>query len=207
MFKPLRYSLLLVCVSTAVEAQGETIRAVRVTGFVGGSGSLSALVVDPTGVSDTRLGPGVSAGLDMQHPTFSFGSLYAGVIGSFSTLQHGANLGDVAGPGTSAATVILGTAGMVLEARDWFSGVSATLRLGGGLKAYQFSANGASSSAGLTGDVGVGFRGGSGPVEVSWEFRFLPSAFDQAKLPLRGLAAQDQQQNDFLVTLGVSFRP
>jgi hypothetical protein len=129
------------------------------------------------------------------------------VAGSFSTLEHGANLGIAAGPGSSGATIILGTAWLVFEASDWFDNLRPTLRLGGGLKAYSFTTTGASSYAAFTGDFGAGFRGGAGPIEISGEVRFLPSAFDQAKLPLRGLVPQDQQQNDLLFTIGVTVKP
>jgi hypothetical protein len=37
--------------------------------------------------------------------------------------------------------------------------------------------------------------------------RYLPSAFDQGKLPLRGLAPQDQRQTDLLFTVGVTVKP
>lgn len=210
MFKRLTLSVLLsTLVVPGLAAQGGDVigsRSMRVTALTGGLAHSSALVVGPTGGSDTRLSPGPTFGLEVQYPTFSFGSLYAGVAGSFSTLEHGSNLGVAAGPGSSGATIILGTAGLSLEA-DWFDNLHPTLRLGGGLKAYSFTTSGASSYAGFTGDVGVGFRGGAGAVEVSGELRFLPSAFDQAKLPLRGLVPQDQQQNDLLFTVGVTIKP
>ena len=197
---------LVTAATTSASAQG-TSRPVRVSALSGGLAHLSALVVNPAGTSDTRLSAGPTFGLEIQHPTFSFGSLYAGVAGSFSTLEHGANLGVVAGPGSSGATLLLATGGLVVEASDWFANIRPTLRLGGGLKCYLFSTTGASSSTSLTGDVGAGFRGGTGPVEILAELRFLPSSFDQAKLPLRGLAPQDQAQNDLLFTIGVTIKP
>jgi hypothetical protein len=186
---------------------GTDSRSMRITALSGGLAHGSALVVDPAGSSDTRLSPGATFGLEVQYPAFSLGSLFAGIAGSFSTLEHGANLGVVAGPGSSGATLILGTAGIMFEASDWFDNLRPTLRLGAGLKAYSFTTTGASSYAGFTGDIGAGFRGGAGAIEISGELRFLPSAFDQAKLPLRGLAPQDQQQNDLLFTVGVTVRP
>jgi hypothetical protein len=42
---------------------------------------------------------------------------------------------------------------------------------------------------------------------VSGEVRFLPSTFDQAKIPLRGLVPQDQNQSDLLFTIGVTIKP
>ncbi len=203
-----RSIVLLVLAATELSAQSEPLsRPLRVSAISGGLAHGSALVVDPAGHSDTRLSPGATFGLEVQHATFSFGSLYAGLAGSFSTLEHGANLGVAAGPGSSGATIILGTAGLMLEASDWFENLRPTLRLGGGLKAYSFTTNGASSVASFTGDMGAGFRGGAGAIEISGELRYLPSAFDQAKLPLRGLAPQDQRQTDLLFTVGVTIKP
>jgi len=196
--------VLLTAATTSLSAQD---RPVRISALSGGLAHLSSLVVGPADAGDTRLSAGPTFGLEIQHPTFGFGALFAGVAGSFSTLEHGANLAASAGAGSSGATVILGTAGLVLEASDWFANVHPTLRLGGGIKYYMFSANGASSNLTLTGDVGAGFRGGTGPVEILAEVRFLPSSFDQAKLPLRGLTPQDQAQNDLLFTIGVTIKP
>lgn len=207
--KGLTLSALLLAVTVpGLLAQDQSAsRSIRLTAISGGLAHGSALVVDPAGAGDTRLGPGATFGLEIQHPTFSFGSLYAGVAGSFSTLEHGANLGVAAGPGSSGATIILGTAGLVFEALDWFDNLRPTLRLGGGLKAYSFTTEGASSYAGVTGDFGAGFRGGAGAIEISGEVRYLPSAFDQAKLPLRSLVPQDQRQTDLLFTVGVTVKP
>ena len=207
MITRLTLSVLFSAIATTALAAQDPGRSVRLTALSGGLSHGSALVVDPAGVSDTRLSAGPAFGLELQHPTFSFGSIYAGLAVSFSTLEHGANLGVVAGPGSSSATVMLGTAGLMIEATDWFDTIRPTLRLGGGLKAYSFTTNGASSYAGLTGDFGAGFRAGSGPIEIGAEVRYLPSAFDQGKLPLRGLAAQDQNQTDLLFTIGVTVRP
>ena len=209
MIKRLTLSMLLGCLAApALQAQGSLESgAMRITAISGGLAHGSALVVDPAGSSDTRLTAGPTFGLELQFPDFPLGSFFAGVAASFSSLEHGANLGVAAGPGSSGAAMILGTAGVVLEATDWFNNLRPTLRLGGGVKSYMFDANGASSNTSLTGDFGVGFRAGSGPIEILGEVRFLPSAFDQAKLPLRGLTPQDQQQNDLLFTVGVTVRP
>lgn len=207
MFQHLSRTVLLLALASPGIAAQEPSRAFRVTALSGGLAHSSALIEDPAGTSDTRLGPGPMFGLELQYATFSFASMYGGVAASFSTLEHGANLGVVAGPGSSSATLILGTAGLVLEQTDWFANVRPTLRLGGGFKSYSFTASGASSNLTFTGDFGAGFRGGAGSIEISGELRYLPSAFDQAKLPLRGLVAQDQQQNDLLFTIGVTIKP
>ena len=209
MFKRLTLSMLLgFLAAPALLAQGSLESgAMRITAISGGLAHGSSLVVDPAGSSDTRLTAGPTFGLELQFPDFPLGSFFAGLAASFSSLEHGANLGVAAGPGSSGAAMILGTAGIVFEATDWFDNLRPTFRLGGGFKSYMFDANGASSNSSLTGDFGVGFRAGSGPIEILGEVRFLPSAFDQAKLPLRGLTPQDQQQNDLMFTVGVTVRP
>jgi hypothetical protein len=211
MFKQLIFSIVLAALSApTLAAQGGGMiesGSMRFTALSGGLTHGSALVVDPAGRSDTRLTPGPTFGLELQLPDFPLGSFFAGISASFSSLEHGANLGAIAGPGSSDAAMLLGTAGVVFEATGWFDNVRPTLRLGGGFKSYMFSTNGASSNTTLTGDFGAGFRAGSGPIEIAGEVRFLPSAFDQAKLPLRGLVAQDQQQNDLMFTVGVTVRP
>ena len=210
MFKRLTPFLLLIFLAAPeLRAQGGTLEsgAMRITAISGGLTHGSALVVDPAGSSDTRLTPGPTFGLELQLPDFPLGAFFVGIAGSFSSLEHGVNLGVAAGPGSSAAAMILGTAGIVFEATDWFDNIRPTLRLGGGFKSYMFEADGASSNTSLTGDLGVGFRAGTGPIEILGEIRFLPSAFDQAKLPLRGLSPQDQQQNDLMFTVGVTVRP
>lgn len=210
MFKRLTPLLLLgFLAAPELRAQGGTLEsgAMRITAISGGLAHGSALVVDPAGSSDTRLTPGPTFGLELQFPDFPLGSFFAGLAASFSSLEHGVNLGVAAGPGSSDAAMILGTAGIMFEATEWFNNLRPTLRVGGGFKSYMFSANGASSNTTLTGDLGVGFRAGTGPIEILGEIRFLPSAFDQAKLPLRGLSPQDQQQNDLMFTVGVTVRP
>jgi hypothetical protein len=80
--------------------------------------------------------------------------------------------------------------------------------VGGGIKGYSFDLDAAESQWRPTGDVGVGLRGlGSGPIDVSAEVRYLPSSFDQARLPTRGITPQEQRQTDLLFVLGVSIRP
>ena len=210
MFKRLTFLMLLgFLAAPELRAQGGTLEsgAMRITAISGGLAHGSALVVDPSGSSDTRLTAGPAFGLELQFPDFPLGAFFAGIAASFSSLEHGANLGVVAGPGSSGAAMLLGTAGVVLEATDWFDNLRPTLRLGAGFKSYMFDANGASSNTSLTADVGIGFRAGTGPIEILGEVRFLPSAFDQAKLPLRGLSPQDQQQNDLMFTVGVTVRP
>jgi hypothetical protein len=82
-----------------------------------------------------------------------------------------------------------------------------TLRAGGGFKGYMFDLTGAEDQWRPTVDLGIGFRGGSGPIGVSAEVRYLGSTFDQAKLPIRGITPQSQQQNDLFLAVGIVIRP
>jgi hypothetical protein len=110
--------LMLASAGLSAQAASDTARPLRVTAISGGLAHGTSLVVDPLGVSDTRLSPGATFGLEVQHATFSFASIFGGVSASFSTLEHGANLSVAAGPGSTGATIILGTAGLVFEATD-----------------------------------------------------------------------------------------
>jgi hypothetical protein len=99
-----------------------------------------------------------------------------------------------------------GTAGVVLSASKGH--FQPTLRLGGGFKWYTFDLTGAEDVFSPTVEIGLGFRAvGYGPLEVTGEIRYLPSSFDQAKLPIRGITPQDQRQNDLMFTIGVGIRP
>lgn len=181
----------------------------RVTVLTGGLTPRSAVIVDARGGGDTRLGAGPAFALDLAYQAMSQASIYASGAVAFGTLHHGTNLG-VAVRGTSSdAWLVVGTAGLVVDApSDWLGGVlRPNLRLGGGLKRYSFSTPGATSFIAPTGDFGVGFRAGTGSVEVGAEMRYLPSTFDQSNLPTRGIVAQKQRQTDLLFGVGVTVRP
>ena len=201
---------LVTAAPAVVAAQGGSVgeSPLRVTAITGGLSHRSAVIADPLGAGDTRLGSGPVFGVELQYQAMSQASLYGGGAVSFSTLVHGTNLGVVARGSASDATLIIGTGGVVLAGpEDWFGAFRPTLRLGGGVKRYSFTTGGASSFVTGTGDFGLGFRSGTGPIEISAEVRYLPSAFDQAKLPTRGIAPQSQQQNDLLFGIGVTVRP
>jgi hypothetical protein len=198
---------LLVVTAAPLAAQPTLENPLRVTVMTGGLSPLSSVIVAPNG-GDTRLGAAPAFGLDLQYRVGGAAALYGSGAFAFGTLHHGSSLG--AGSGSSSdATIIAGTAGIVLDApSDWFgSAFRPMVRLGGGIKAYSFGVAGASSLVSPTGDFGLGFRAGSGAIEVGAEVRFLPSAFDQAKLPTRGIQAQDQRQIDLLFGIGVTVRP
>lgn len=189
--------------------QAELENPLRITVMTGGLTPRSAVIVAARGGGDTRLSAAPAFGIDLQYRTFSRASIYAGAAIAFATLQHGTSLGASVGGSSSDATIMVGTAGLVLDGpRDWFdTAFRPYVRAGGGVKRYGFSTAGASSFITGTGDFGLGFRAGSGSVEVAAEVRYLPSVFDQGRLPTRGIVAQDQRQTDLLFGIGVTVRP
>jgi len=205
--------MLVAALPAAASAQGASASTIpsplRITATAGGLAPRSALVVDPLAGGDTRIAAAPAFGLEVQYEVLGRASLFGGGAVSFSSLEHGTNLGVTARGASSAATVIIATGGLFLDApTEWFgSGFRPTLRVGGGLKRYSFSTPGSSASIAGTGDFGLGFRSGTQALELSAEVRYLPGTFDQAKLPTRGLVPQKQQQNDILFGIGVTFRP
>ena len=181
----------------------------RITLMTGGLTPRSAVIVAASGGGDTRLSAAPAFGIDLQYRTFSRASIYGSAAVAFATLQHGTSLGASVGGSSSDATIMVGTAGLVLDAPSDWSGTAFRpyARAGGGVKRYSFSTQGASSFITGTGDFGLGFRAGGGSLEVAAEVRYLPSVFDQGKLPTRGIVAQDQRQTDLLFGIGVTVRP
>ena len=105
-------------------------------------------------------------------------------------------------------SILGGTVGAILSPKWLGETIRPTLRAGVGYKGYMFDLTEAESQWRTTGDFGVGFRAASsGKLEVSAEMRYLPSSFDQGKLPLGSVTPQAQRQSDFLFGITVSVRP
>jgi hypothetical protein len=157
---------------------------------------------------DTHLAAGPAFSLDLQYQAIDYLSVYGNGMISFGTITLGSAIRPaVLGP-SDQVTMIAATAGVLLAPTDWFGEhLQPTLRLGGGLKSYSFDLVDTDGQARLTGDIGLGLRGmGLGVIDVTAEVRYLPSSFDQAKLPIRGIAPQDQRQNDLVFAIGVGIR-
>lgn len=188
-------------------AQNATVgpNPLRVSVMTGGITPRSALIVDALGSGDTRLGSAPAFGAELQYQALGKAAIYGGGLIGFGTLHHGTNLGVSVRGASSDAVIFAGTAGLIV---DWFSGALRPLvRIGGGLKGYSFSTEGADGVITPTGDFGFGFRAGTGAIELGAEFRYLPSVFDQGKLPTRGIVAQDQQQTDLFFGISITVRP
>jgi len=191
----------------AAEAQRSSWRLGASTG---GYAPRSSVIIGADG-SNTRLSPGPSFSLDLQYLVSRWASVYADGTFAFSTITLGTTIRPtVIGP--SNQVVLMGGTGGLLLTLPGSGGLGRhlqpMLRLGGGLKGYFFNLTGAHNQWRPTGDIGLGFRGvGSGPIEVTAEVRYLPSSFDQSKLPTRGIVPQDQRQNDLLFGIGIGIRP
>jgi hypothetical protein len=179
----------------------------RVTGAVGGFSPRSPLVAASADARETSLTAGPSFSLEVQYVASSLLSIYANGTGAFSTISLGSAIQPIAQGPSLSATVMAGTAGLMLSPLN--SGYfRPTLRVGGGLKGYRFNLLSAENQFRPTADIGIGFRGvGTGPIEISAEMRYLPSTFDQGRLPIRGITPQAQRQTDLIFGIGVSIRP
>jgi hypothetical protein len=180
----------------------------RVGASTGGYVPFSALV-KAADSRDTRLVAGPAFSLEPQYLVSSRVAAYANGILAFGTIRLGSSIRPAV-VGTSDRTVLAaGTAGVMLTAPHWLGNyLQPTLRLGGGFKWYSFDLTDAENQVRPTADIGIGFRGiGIGAIEVTAEVRYLPSSFDQGKLPTRGIAPQDQRQNDLVFSIGFGIRP
>ena len=201
-------------VATAAGAQAPAgasqVGTWRLGASTGGFAPRSAVILGADG-NNTRLGAGPAFSIDLQYLAGRSVAVYGNGTVAFSTITFGSSIRpSVVGP-SNQVVVMGGTAGVLLTLPG--SGGSGThlqptLRLGGGLKGYSFNLTDARTQWRPTGDIGLGFRGvGSGPIEVTAEVRFLPSSFDQSKLPIRGIVPQKQRQNDLTFGVGIAVRP
>jgi hypothetical protein len=199
----------LALLATAANAQtpptGET--GWRIGATAGAYVPFSSLI-RTTDSSDTHLAAGPALALEPQYVVSPYAAGYLSGLVAFGTVRLGSSVRpDVLGPSTQVV-VAGGTAGVVLTGDGWLgANLQPTLRLGGGFKWYRFDLTDAENQVRLTGDFGVGLRGvGVGPIEVMAEVRYLPSTFDQGRLPTRGIAVQEQRQNDLFFAIGFGIR-
>jgi hypothetical protein len=166
-------------------------------------------VVKAADANDTRLAAGPAFSLEPQYLASGSVSVYANGTLAFGTIRLGSSIRPgVVGP-SNHVMLLAGTAGVMLTAPDWLGEhIRPTLRLGAGLKWYSLDLTDAENQVRPTGDIGLGFRGiGIGAIDVTAEVRYLPSSFDQGKLPTRGIAPQKQRQSDLLLSIGFGIRP
>lgn len=174
----------------------------------GGYVPLSSLII-AADTRDTHLGAGPSFSLDAQYLVRRSLSIYGNGTLAFGEVRLGSSIQPaVVGP-SSQVMLAGGTAGVFLTSPGLLGEhLQPTLRLGGGFKFYSFDLTDAESQLRPTADIGVGLRGiGVGRIDVTAEVRYLLSSFDQSKLPTRGIAPQNQRQNDLVLAIGFGIRP
>ena len=198
-------SALLLVEAANAQASESNQSAWRFTASAGGYVPFSSLI-KAADTNDTRLAAGPAFSLEPQYVVNDNISVYGSALLAFPTIKLGSSIQPAATGPSNQVMLGSGTAGAMLTAGA--GRIRPTLRLGGGLKLYSFDLTGADGQVRPTVDVGVGFRGvGVGAIEGAFEFRYLLSSFDQGKLPTRGIAVQNQRQNDFVFSVGIGFRP
>jgi len=159
-------------------------------------------------LNDTELTAGPFFSLEPQYLTSRYVTIYANGTLAFGTIRPGSSIQPAATGPSNQMMLGTGTAGVRLTTGSPGDWIEPTLRAGGGFKWYSFDLTGAADQVRPTADVGLGFRGiGTGGIEFTAEVRYLLSSFDQSKLPTRGIAPQDQRQNDLVFSVGVWIRP
>jgi opacity protein-like surface antigen len=200
-------AVMLATTASAQNAQ-DTQGTWRIGASTGGYVPFSSLIV-AADTRDTQLEAGPAFSLDAQYLLRPSAAIYANGMLAFGAIRLGSAIQPaVVGP-SSQVMLTSGTAGVFLSSADLFGEhLQPTLRLGGGFKYYSFDLTGAESQLRPTADLGVGLRGiGIGRIDVTAEVRYLPSSFDQSKLPIRGITPQDQRQNDLVFSIGIGIRP
>jgi hypothetical protein len=212
MVAPLRTLALVACAVTLSAAEAQAQQGDqgpwRIGAWSGAYVPFSSLI-KASDAHDTGLAAGPAFALEARYLLWSSVSAYANATAAFGTIHVGSAIRPgVVGP-SNRVTLATGTVGVVLTGTGWLGArIEPTLRLGGGLKAYSFDLTGAERQIRPTADVGIGFVGvGIGAIDVAAEVRYLPSTFDQAKLPIRGIAPQDQRQSDLMFSVGIGIRP
>jgi len=199
-------------VANAVGAQAAASTVVgdetwRLGASVGVFAPRSPVVMAPEGGVDTRLNASSAFSLDVQYLWSALFATYGNGFASFTSMSRGSTMRPSTGP-SDQVSILGGTVGLILSPKWLGETIRPTLRAGVGYKGYMFDLTDAESQWRTTGDFGVGFRAAnSGKIEVSAEMRYLPSSFDQGKLPLRSVTPQAQRQSDFMFGIAVSVRP
>jgi hypothetical protein len=186
-------------------AQAEMQDTWRLSAAAGGFVPRSAMIVGADG-RNTQLNAGPSFSLDLQYLATHFASVYASGTAAFSSAAYGSEIRPTVN-GPSEQVTLLGLTGGVVVSPLAGESFQPTLRIGGGVKGYDFALDEAQRQWRATGDFGLGFRGvGVGAIEVGAEVRYLPSSIDQSRLPTRGIVPQAQRQTDLLFSVGVGVR-
>ena len=201
-------AMLILATTASAQTQQADQGRWRIGAATGGFVPFSSLI-RAADSHDTGLAAGPAFSLEPQYLVANQVSAYLNGVLAFPTIRLGSSIQPaVIGP-SEQVMLAVGTAGVIVTATDWLGDhMQPTLRLGGGFKWYSFDLTDAENQLRPTADIGLGLRGiGIGAIDVTVELRYLPSSFDQGKLPTRGVTLQDQYQNDLFFSIGIGIRP
>lgn len=134
-------------------------------------------------------------------------ALYGGFTHVRSRMNHSSAM-ELDGPfrSTSPVNVTTPTLGFLYRRQVGDLNVQPTLRLGVGVKFYEFNILEVQGGVqDFAGDVGIGITSVGGPVSFTAEARWMPSGFDPAFLPISTASSPKQLQSDWLFLLGFTF--
>ncbi|HEX7048579.1 MAG TPA: hypothetical protein VF188_00070 [Longimicrobiales bacterium] len=201
-------SVLALSLGTAGFVSAQTV---QIQPGVGVFAPLMPLVeVDDGFHADVELDAAPAVGLAVDVVVHPLASVYGGINAAFTRMNHGdaLELRDVDSPASSRVNVLFPSAGVLVTPRIGASPIQPRIRLGGGVKVYDFDLFDVKEMVvEPAADLGLGVIAGEGPVSFTAEARWALSRFDPRTLPIRLIAAEDQTQNDWLFQLGFAVRP
>lgn len=177
--------------------------------YVGAFAPVLPLVAAPADYiyASVELESGSAVGFEFDYALGGSLRAYLGIAHARSRVNH-SSLMVIQGPFRDESPVGLfaPTLGLIIAPRLGSHDVRPTLRLGGGVKFYDFDL--VEVTGGVqdpTADLGVGLMAGTHPVAFTAEARWLLSQFDPAYLPVRVIGAKKQLQDDLVFQLGLRF--
>ncbi len=188
-------------------AAGQTKVGLRT--YVGTFAPVLPLVAAPASLTyaSVELESGSIAGFEFDYALKSSLRAYFGLAHARSRVNH-SSLMLLQGPYRDESPVGLfaPTLGVIFAPQIGVRDVRPTLRLGAGVKFYDFDLievkNGVQDP---TADIGIGVMAGTHPVAFTAEMRWLLSQFDPAYLPVRVIGTKKQLQDDLVLQLGMRF--
>ena len=183
--------------------------------YVGTFAPILSLVSFQNGVDpDVRLDPASSIGGELTWALRKFGirGIYAGATHVRTRINHSSAMTftgtDEQRMAYSPVNITSPTFGLIFAPEPWWLFFTLTIRLGGGVKFYDFQmrevANGVQDPIA---DIGFGvLKESSHALAFMAEARWMPSKFDPAFLPVPIVTGEPQLQNDWVFQLGFRFR-
>jgi hypothetical protein len=201
-------AMLIVATTASAQTQPAEQGPWRIGAATGGFVPFSSLI-RAADSHDTGMAAGPAFSLEPQYLIDNQVSAYLNGVLAVPTIHLGSSIQPAVVARSQQVMLAVGTAGVILTTADWLGDhMQPTLRLGAGFKWYSFDLTDAENQLRPTADIGLGLRGiGIGAIDVTVELRYLPSSFDQGKLPTRGIALQDQRQNDLFFSVGIGIQP